>query len=85
MICRFLNNHPSAQCHIEQHDFNSPEMTFVSYTTPVLIIKNGEMEVTGLYSATTRKQITWFLREYLPHISYQDVKKAYEKGTKIKL
>lgn len=85
MIHRYLQNHPHAQCHIEQETFNSLNMVFVSYTTPVLIIENGEMECTGTYSATTRKQIGWFLKEYFPKITYQDVKKAYEKGYKIKL
>lgn len=85
MTHRYLREHPHAQCHVEQSEFYSLDMKFVSYNTPVLIIFNNEMEVTGLYSKTTRKQIGWFLKEYFPNISYQDVKKAYEKGEKIKL
>ena len=33
--------------------------------------------VSGLYSATTRKQIGYFLKEYVPQLNYYDIKCAY--------
>lgn len=49
----------------------------ISYHTKVLIIKDGVLFCTGLYSATTRRHIGWFLSEYLPTFNYYDIKKLY--------
>lgn len=46
----------------------------ISYITPVLIEKDGILYCTGLYSNTTRRHISAFLREYYPNISYYDIK-----------
>lgn len=35
---------------------------------------------TGTYSATTRKQIGWFLKEYFGNVAYQDIKFIVETG-----
>lgn len=32
------------------------------------------LQCTGLYSATTRRQISWFLAEYFSHIEYKFIK-----------
>ena len=81
MTTRKLNNHKYAQCHIEQ---DGNRTCFVSYNTAVIFIEyhNGErfIECTGTYSQTTRKQIGWFLREYLPEFSYYDMKRIAGAG-----
>lgn len=76
-----LNNHASAQCHVV---IDKEGIHFISYTTRVISIvrKAGErlVECTGTYSATTRKQIGWFLKEYAPDLSYYDMKAIVGKG-----
>lgn len=70
-----LNNHKSAQCHIITE---GNRIDFISYTTRVITIvyENGKrlIECTGTYSATTRRQIAWFLREYAPDLNYYNMK-----------
>ena len=71
-----LKNHPYAQCSVRVYDDGS--IIFTSYNTDVIYIdEDGWLYVTGLYSATTRKQIGYFLKEYLPAFSYQDIKDLY--------
>lgn len=77
-----LENHKSAQAHILE--YNDKEI-LVSYATDVLIIDydSNIMEVTGLYSMTTRRHISWYLMERFPHLNYYIIKKAYEQGKKV--
>ena len=71
-----LKNHPYAQCSVRELIDGS--VVFTSYNTDVIYIdKEGWLYVSGLYSATTRKQIGWFLNEYVPALSYQDIKSLY--------
>lgn len=49
----------------------------ISYHTKVLIIKDGVLFCTGLYSATTRRHIGWWLAEYCPKFTYHDIKQLY--------
>ena len=71
-----LKNHPYAQCSVRVHLDGS--IVFTSYSTVVIYInKDGWLYVTGLYSASTRKQIGYFLEEYVPALSYQDIKSLY--------
>ena len=71
-----LKNHPYAQCYVRELIDGS--VVFTSYNTDVIYIdKEGWLYVSGLYSATTRKQIGWFLNEYVPALSYQDIKSLY--------
>ena len=71
-----LKNHPYAQCSVRELIDGS--VVFTSYNTDVIYIdKDGWLYVSGLYSATTRKQIGWFLNEYVPALSYQDIKSLY--------
>lgn len=59
--------------------FNDNGVHLVSYTTLVCSIdKMGFLTCTGTYSATTRKHIGAFLKEYAPKFCYHDAKKAYE-------
>ena len=71
-----LKNHPYAQCSVRVDLDGS--VVFTSYNTDVIYIdKEGWLYVTGLYSATTRKQIGYFLNEYVPALTYQDIKNLY--------
>lgn len=71
-----LKNHPYAQCSITK--FVDGSIVFTSYNTDVIYIdKDGWLYVSGLYSATTRRHISWFLNEYLPLLNYYDIKSLY--------
>ena len=73
-----LKNHPYAQCSVRVLIDGS--VVFTSYNTDVIYIdKDGWLYVSGLYSATTRKQIGYFLKEYVPAFSYQLIKMLYYK------
>ena len=71
-----LKNHPYAQCSVRV--LLDGSIVFTSYNTDVIYIdKDGWLCVSGLYSATTRKQIGYFLKEYVPALSYYDIKSLY--------
>lgn len=71
-----LKNHPYANCSVRV--LNDGSVVFTSYNTDVIYIdKDGWLSVSGLYSATTRKQIGYFLKEYVPFLSFQDIKTLY--------
>lgn len=71
-----LKNHPYAQCSVRI--LTDGSVVFTSYNTDVIYIdKDGWLYVSGLYSATTRKQIGYFLKEYAPALSYYDIKNLY--------
>ena len=71
-----LKNHPYAQCSVRV--LLDGSVVFTSYNTDVIYIdKDGWLYVSGLYSATTRKQIGYFLKEYVPALTYQDIKSLY--------
>lgn len=71
-----LRNHPYAQCSVRV--LLDGSIVFTSYKTDVIYIdKDGWLYVSGLYSATTRKQIGYFLNEYVPALTYQDIKSLY--------
>lgn len=80
-MIRNLKDHKSSQCHVI---INGNEIVFVSYTTAVIrIIYEGAkrlIECSGTYSATTRKQIGWFLKEYANDLCYYDMKSIVGKG-----
>lgn len=52
------------------------EIRLISYQTTVACITDNWLEIYGLYSATTRKHISAFVREYA-NISYQAAKSLY--------
>ena len=71
-----LKNHPYAQCSVRVQIDGT--LVFTSYNTDVIYIdKDGWLYVSGLYSMTTRKQIGYFLKEYVPQLSYYDIKCLY--------
>lgn len=60
-------------------------ITLVSYTTEVVKISaDGWIEVTGLYSATTRRHISRFMDEYTNR-DYYFAKNLVEKGIRYNL
>lgn len=79
-----LKNHKYSQCFIRTYN-NIEE--FWSYKTMVLQtnIDTNIMIVTGLYSNTTRKHISWYLAERFLHISYDTIKKAYDEKKNINI
>ena len=65
---------------------NDNGIHLVSYTTLVCSIDNDDfLTCTGTYSATTRKHINAFLKEYAPNLCYYDAKACYEKGHAINI
>ena len=71
-----LKNHPYSNCSVRV--LLDGSIVFTSYNTDVIYIdKDGWLYVSGLYSATTRKQIGYFLKEYVPFLSFQDIKSLY--------
>lgn len=73
-----LRDHKYSQCHVRF--YSNASFDFISYNTIVISgehIQGSDYKLTcsGLYSATTRRQISWFLREYFPNVSYYDIKK----------
>ena len=83
MTTKKLRNHTGANCRVNLHD--NGDIDFISYSTRVISIKqdakrNRIIECTGTYSATTRKQIGYFLREYAPDLNYYDMKRIAGNG-----
>lgn len=85
-IIKKLSAMPYAQAHVEI----DPEGTIYlfSYNTCVAAIIGEWLEVYGLYSATTRRHIGAFMKEYIvwpngERGSYQTAKMLYEKGWRL--
>ena len=78
MTTTTLTAMPYAQATIRKHDDGT--IILISYTTPVAYIEaDGRLYIRGLYSATTRKHIGAFVREYA-QLDYQTAKRIYEMG-----
>ena len=74
-MIKTLRKMPYAQAKVRDYgDIGRDTRVLQSYATDVIIVKNGQMECTGLYSMTTRKHISAFLWEYYPSISFNMVK-----------
>ena len=83
-MVKTLRKMPYAQAKTRDYsDIGRDMKVLQSYATDVIIVKNGIMECTGLYSMTTRKHISAFLSEYYPSISFNMVKAI--AGTEKKL
>ena len=71
-VDRRLKEHPFAQCGITHPSNNDGTLLFVSYETIVCEIdKDGFFHLNGVFSVTTSKQITWFLREWCKNNSHR--------------
>lgn len=69
---------PYGQATVKCYDDGS--YTLISYNTPVAVIdEDGWFHIRGLYSMTTRKHISAFVKEYV-NISYQTAKMLYEEN-----
>jgi len=72
-----LSHHAGCQCKVKT--YSDGVIDFISYTTLVIRATpvgddNYELECTGTYSPTTRKQIGYFLKEYFGELTYYDMK-----------
>ena len=67
-------------CVRDYADIGKDKRVLQSYYTDVVIVDNGWISCTGLYSMTTRKHISAFLREYYPAISFQTIKTLAQTG-----
>ena len=71
-----LTGHPYSQCNVYIDEWGG--IRFISYKTEVITISPaGWLTCYGLYSATTRKQIGWFMREYCSPLTFHDAKRCY--------
>ena len=71
-----LTDQPYSQCYVSIDP--KVGIHFYSYRTLVVTIDTeGWLTCYGLYSATTRKQIGWFMREYCSPLTYHDAKRCY--------
>lgn len=79
-----LTNHAYSQCHVEIDCMCV--IHFISYRTEVITISPaGWLTCYGLYSATTRKQIGWFMSEYCSPLTYHDAKRCYLERMQINI
>ena len=83
MTIKKLTRMPYAQAHIEMDEHGNTHL--FSYVTLVATItKSGWLTVFGLYSQTTRKHISAFMREYTG-LDYQSAKGCYEGGYRLNI
>lgn len=82
MTKRPLKFMPYAQATVIISEKN--DITLRSYATDVVIISGGWMSCTGTYSATTRKHISAFMREFNLG-DYFLAKKLYQENLKINI
>ena len=68
-----FEDHKSAQTYMEPIQNG---LALYSYTTRVAEVQDGWLCIKGLYSMTTRKHISWFMREL--GLDYQTAKRLYE-------
>ena len=79
-----LTEHPYSQCHVVIDAMGG--IHFISYSTEVITISPaGWLTCYDLYSATTRKQIGWFMREYCSPLTYYDAKRCCFEGMPINI
>ena len=73
---------PYAQAKVYQ---DNTMTALISYQTDVLYITDHWLRCTGLYSMTTRRHISAFLKEYLPNVSFQTIKTLASTGFQLNL
>lgn len=84
MIIKKLTKMPYAQAHIEIDEDNNTNL--FSYVTRVAELTNeGWLTIYGLYSMTTRKHISAFLKEYATLLDYNSAKICYESNHRINI
>ena len=81
-IFRKLSAMPYAQAFVEALDDGSVHL--FSYTTHVASVdKDGWLTVYGLYSMTTRKHISAFVKEYAAPLTFQNAKMCFTDNVRI--
>ena len=81
-----LREMPYAQAVVRNYgDIDKDLIVLQSYETDVIIIHDGWLHCTGLYSMTTRKHISAFMREYGNGFTFQDVKRCYEDNKELNI
>jgi len=60
-------------------------VSLISYFTRVAYIAGDVLHVNGLYSMTTRKHISAFIRAYAPSICFADVRDAVRDNVAINI
>lgn len=73
-----LANHPYSQCEVIIDNYGTRLVSYGWYTAVGVDAEGWLSARNPHYSATTCKQVGWFLREYFPNITYQFVKRLYE-------
>ena len=74
---RKLEHHKQSQCQV--HIMCDGDIIFTSYETIVIVVTpevggTYSLSCTDTYSATIRKQIGWFLKEYFGDVCYQQMR-----------
>lgn len=82
MTTTTLKNHRYASALVRH--YNNGDMELRSYSTTVITVRDGWLTVNGLYSATTRKHIGYFVSEY-GFGTYQTAKALYTNGYKMNI
>ena len=86
MECRKLKSIPYGQTQVRESWENGVFVRVLqSYNTDVIIVRGDWFECTGLYSMTTRKHISAFMREYYPQWGFLLAKEWAGTGKKINL
>ena len=81
-VTKRLKHCPNGQCGVIVDEHNAVHL--ISYCTPVITIdSHGWLTCNGTYSATTRKHIGAFLKEYASAITYHMAKHCYEHNKTI--
>ena len=75
-----MPNHEYSNCLVRIYDNGC--VALQSYSTMVAYYNQGYLLITGLYSATTRKHIGWFMNNFTPY-TYQDAKRIYNTYTDV--
>lgn len=75
---------PTAQAKIYHYD--NGDIVLCSYSTLVCMIdSDGWLSCNGLYSMTTRKHISAFMKEYAAPLDYYTAKRMYETDCQINI
>lgn len=83
MTIKKLSAMPYAQAHTEH--FDNGDIALVSYVTVVATLTNeGWLTVHGLYSNTTRRHISAFMKEYTG-LDYYTAKQCYTDNHRINI
>lgn len=79
-----LTDHAYSQCHVEIDGTGSIHL--ISYNTVVITVSHaGWLTCYGLYSPTTKKQISWFMSEYCAPLTYYDAKRCFCDNVQINI